>query len=112
MIIFIIAVSVICFLLGGLATYFSFYNEKGETKRGFTDRMYLYNVAFVTVTVLLSFIAIFCSGVLGITDLSPISVIVPSSFGELAIHTGFVIDKARRENERKFPCIGEENNEC
>lgn len=86
-------------------------DNKSILKRGFTDKMYLYNVVFVTVVVFTSFVAIFLSGVLNITDLSPISVIVPSAFGELAIHTGFIIDKARRENVLKFNEIGEINYE-
>ena len=71
------------------------------SKRGFTDRLYLYNVAFVTAVVIISFTAVFMSGWLHI-DTSAISVIVPSAYGELAIHTGFVIWKAKAENIHKF----------
>lgn len=71
-------------------------------KRGFTDRMYRYNVAFVAVVVVLSFAAMFLSRRLGITDLSPISTIVPSAFAELGIHSGFMIWKAKCENARKY----------
>lgn len=56
---------------------------------------------FVTVVVIISFMTMWLSGFLGITDLSPISVIVPSAFGELGIHTGFMVWKAKVENCRK-----------
>ncbi len=72
-----------------------------KRRRGFTDRMYIYNVAFVTVVTALSFTAVFLSGVLNISDTSAVSAIVPSAYGELAIHTGFVIWKAKVENCRK-----------
>lgn len=72
-----------------------------KKKRGFTDKLYLYNVIFVTAVVIISFIAVFLSGKLGI-DTSAISVIVPSAYGELAVHTGFVIWKAKNENARKY----------
>ena len=72
-----------------------------RNKRGFTDKMYLYNVAFVTAVVIISFIAVFLSGKLSL-DTSAISVIVSSAYGELAVHTGFVIWKAKAENARKY----------
>ena len=72
-----------------------------KRKRGFTDKLYLYNVIFVTAVVIISFIAVFLSGKLGI-DTSAISVIVPSAYGELAVHTGFVIWKDKNENARKY----------
>ena len=72
-----------------------------KKKRGFTDKLYLYNVFFVTAVVIISFIAVFLSGKLCI-DTSAISVIVPSAYGELAVHTGFVIWKAKNENARKY----------
>ena len=82
------------------------YYDSGRNKirvehLGYTDRWYVYNVKFVTITVIVSFLTMWLSGFLGITDLSPISVIVPSAFGELAIHTGFMIWKAKVENCRK-----------
>ena len=72
-----------------------------KRKRGFTDKLYLYNVIFVTAVVIISFIAVFMSGLLNL-DTSAISVIVPSAYGELAVHTGFVIWKAKNENARKY----------
>ena len=72
-----------------------------KKRRGFTDKMYLYNVVFVTAVVITSFIAVFLSGILMI-DTSALSVIIPSAYGELAVHTGFVIWKAKAENARKY----------
>ena len=72
-----------------------------KRKRGFTDKMYLYNVIFVTAVVIISFTAVFLSGKLEI-DTSAISVIVPSAYAELGVHTGFVIWKAKAENARKY----------
>ncbi len=75
--------------------------RRRKHKRGFTDKMYLYNVVFVTAVVIISFIAAFLSGKLMI-DTSAISVIIPSAYAELAVHTGFVIWKAKAENARKY----------
>ena len=75
--------------------------RRRKHKRGFTDKMYLYNVVFVTAVVIISFIAVFLSGKLMI-DTSAISVIIPSAYAELAVHTGFVIWKAKAENARKY----------
>lgn len=72
-----------------------------KRKRGFTDKLYIYNVVFVTAVVIISFIAVFLSGKLNL-DTSAISVIVPSAYGELAVHTGFIIWKAKNENARKY----------
>ena len=72
-----------------------------KRKRGFTDKLYIYNVIFVTAVVIVSFIAVFMSGRLCL-DTSAISVIVPSAYGELAVHTGFIIWKAKNENARKY----------
>lgn len=75
--------------------------RRKRRRRGFTDRMYLYNVVFVTAVVIASFTAVFLSGILMI-DTSAISVIVPSAYAELGVHTGFVIWKAKAENARKY----------
>ena len=55
-----------------------------------------------------SFIAVFLSGKLCI-DTSAVSVIVPSAYGELAVHTGFVIWKAKNENARKYRNVNDES---
>lgn len=54
------------------------------------------------IVVTASFVTMWISGLIGIADLSPISAIIPSAFGELALHTGFIIWKAKNENMRKF----------
>ena len=70
-------------------------------KLGFTDKCYLYNVAFVTVIVAMSFYTMLNSMRLQISDLSPIGYIIPSAFGELALHTALIVWKAKIENCRK-----------
>ena len=77
-----------------------------SSKRGFTDRLYIYNVIFVTAVVVISFIAVFMSGWLGL-ETSAISVIVPSAYAELSVHTGFIIWKAKCENARKYKDVNE-----
>lgn len=81
--------------------------RRRKRRRGFTDRMYLYNVIFVTAVVIVSFIAIFMSGKMMI-DTSAISVIIPSAYAELGVHTGFVIWKAKAENARKYRDVNTE----
>ena len=58
-------------------------------------------MVFVKAVVITSFTAVFLSGVLSI-DTSALTVIIPSAYGELAVHTGFVIWKAKTENARKY----------
>lgn len=70
-------------------------------KRGFTDKLYLTNFIITWVFVLLCFIATLVSGYLEITDLSVLSAAITCAFGELAIHTGFIVWKAKVENCRK-----------
>lgn len=79
-----------------------------KKKRGFTDKLYLYNVIFVTAVVIVSYIAVFLSGKLNL-DTSAVSVIVPSAYGELAVHTGFVIWKAKNENARKYKNVNSDD---
>ena len=64
-------------------------------KRGFTDKLYFYN--FVAVHVITAL-----SGVLGITDLSPLGGIPQWAYTELGLHTGFIVWKAKEENSRKY----------
>lgn len=70
-------------------------------RRGFTDKLYYYNfVAVHTIVAAVVLLTAF-SGILGITDMSALSTIPPCAYGELAVHTGFVIWKAKTENCRK-----------
>ena len=75
--------------------------RRKRRRRGFTDRLYIYNVIFVTAVVIISYTAIFMSGKWNI-DTSAISSIVPAAYGELAVHSGFIIWKAKSENCRKY----------
>jgi hypothetical protein len=85
-------------------------SSRKKRKRGFTDKMYLYNVVFVTAVVIISFIAVFLSGKLTI-DTSALNVIIPSAYAELAVHTGFVIWKAKAENARKYKDVNIQSDE-
>ena len=71
-------------------------------KRGFTDKLYFLNLTlswlFITVCIVMTAL----SGMLGITDLSLVSVGIPAVFAELGVHTGFVVWKAKTENISKF----------
>lgn len=70
--------------------------------RGYTDRLYFLNLKFTWFFVLICIFITLLSGVLNISDLSLISYGIPAVFGELAIHTGMVIWKAKAENIRKY----------
>ncbi len=70
-------------------------------KRGFTDRLYLTNFIITWVFVLMCYIATLFSGILNVTDLSTLSAGITCAFSELAIHTAFIIWKAKVENIEK-----------
>ena len=69
--------------------------------RGYTDRLYFLNLKLTWVFVWACFILNALSGLLGIQTLDIIMYGIPAAFGELAIHTGFIIWKAKVENCRK-----------
>lgn len=75
--------------------------KKYMRKRGFTDRLYLTNFIITWVFVAMCFVATLFSGKLEITDLSVLSSAITCAFGELAIHTGFIVWKAKVENIQK-----------
>lgn len=75
--------------------------QQKRKKRGFTDRMYIYNVCFVTAIVIISF-AMMIVSINKQIDISALNVIIPSAFAELGIHTGFIVWKAKAENISKF----------
>jgi len=77
-------------------------------KRGFTDRLYLTNFVITWVFVALCYIATLFSGILGITDLSALDSAITCSFSQLALHTGFVVWKAKMENIAKNKKIDKE----
>lgn len=70
--------------------------------RGFTDRLYFYNFCAVNAIVVAILIITALGGILELTDLSPLSNIPQWAYGELGLHTGFVIWKAKAENQRKY----------
>ena len=70
--------------------------------RGFTDRLYFYNFRAVHILMAVICLITTLSGVLGITDLSPLGNIPQWAYTELGLHTGFIIWKAKNENCRKY----------
>lgn len=79
--------------------------QERAKKTEFTKRMYLFNVWFVTIIVALCFILMFLSAAVEHIDTAPIAYIIPSAFGELGLHTAFVIWKAKCENIHKYPDV-------
>lgn len=70
--------------------------------RGYTDKLYFYNFCAVQITIAVIMVITALSGILGITDLSPLSNIPQWAYGELSLHTGFIVWKAKAENQRKY----------
>ena len=68
----------------------------------FSKKIYIYNLVLVTLVVVASFVVVCLSGVLGISDLSPISTVCTSSFIEIGLHSAFYIWKAKCENVIKL----------
>ena len=73
-----------------------------KRRRGFSERLYFLNFLFVWVYMISIFWLTVKSGSLGIMDLSAYASGVPYAFGELGIHTGFIVWKAKVENCRKY----------
>lgn len=74
-----------------------------QTKRTeFSKIIYVLNLSFVIIVTGLSFLCVIKSGELGITDLSPITVICTSSFAELATFSVVYAKKAQAENVIKI----------
>lgn len=70
-------------------------------RRGFTDKLYYYNLRMVWSFVWTCLVLTIFSGYLNITDLSIVSIGIPAAFAELGIHTGLIVWKAKTENCRK-----------
>lgn len=70
-------------------------------RRGFSDKLYYYNFRAVWYFVAACFVLNALSGVLQIADLPIITYGIPAAFGELGLHTGFIVWKAKAENCRK-----------
>lgn len=75
---------------------------KNRKKRGFSERLYRLNFLFVWAYMISIFWLTMNSGKLGIMDLSSYASAAPYAFGELGIHTGFIVWKAKVENCRKY----------
>lgn len=70
-------------------------------RRGYTDKLYYYNFRAVWTFTFACFFLNAVSGYLNISDLPVITYGLPVVFGELGLHTGFIIWKAKTENCRK-----------
>ena len=71
-------------------------------RRGFMDQLYFYNLRFAWHFTIACFVLNALSGYLNITELAIITYGMPVVWGELTLHTGFMIKKAEHENARKF----------
>ena len=75
---------------------------KQQKKMEFSKKICIFNIIFVVFVVVTSLTLIALSGRLGLNDLSPLTVICSSAFGELAVHSGFYANKAKAENVLKI----------
>ena len=78
------------------------YKKKQLSTLEFSKLIYLINLGFVAVVTGLSFLCVVKSGVWGISDLSPITIICTSAYTELGLHTAGYIHKAKCENVLKI----------
>ena len=77
-------------------------SRKKQNSFEFSKLIYLINLGFVAIVTGLSFLCEIMSGVWGITDLTPITIICTSAFTELGLHTAGYIHKAKCENVLKI----------
>ena len=78
------------------------YKKKQLSTLEFSKLIYLINLGFVAVVTGLSFLCVVKSGVWGISDLTPITIICTSAYTELGLHTAGYIHKAKCENVLKI----------
>lgn len=76
--------------------------KKWLKRRGFTDRLYALNLILTWSFTLFCMIITVFQNNLGIVDFSIVNSGLPVVWGELSIHTGFVIWKSKAENMAKF----------
>ena len=76
--------------------------KKKQNSFEFSKLIYLINLGFVAIVTGLSFLCVIMSGVWGITDTTPITIICTSAFTELGLHTAGYIHKAKCENVLKI----------
>jgi len=70
-------------------------------RRGFTDKLYFVNLLFAWVFTVACFVLTIFSGQLAIPDMSICSVGLGVVWGEVSIHSAFIIWKAKSENISK-----------
>ena len=71
-------------------------------KRGFMDKMFFLSFVFTSVVVIFSWLLTAFSGILQITDISPLCQIVDGAFSFMTLFAGFMVWKSKTENCRKF----------
>ena len=76
--------------------------KKKQNSFEFSKLIYLINLGFVAIVTGLSFLCVVKSGVWGISDLTPITIICTSAYTELGLHTAGYIHKAKCENVLKI----------
>ena len=76
--------------------------KKKQNSFEFSKLIYLINLGFVAIVTGLSFLCVIMSGVWGISDLTPITIICTSAYTELGLHTAGYIHKAKCENVLKI----------
>ena len=76
--------------------------KKKQNSFEFSKLIYLINLGFVAIVTGLSFLCVVKSGVWGIIDLSPISVVLTSAFASLSVSSLFYYRKAQAENVLKI----------
>lgn len=76
-------------------------------RKSYSDRLYWLNFKMAWLFVFTCLILTVFSGRLGIMDLSIVTVGVPAAFGELGLHTGFIIWKHKVENCRKHKDVNQ-----
>lgn len=77
-------------------------------KRGFTDKLYLFNLISVWLYTILCVVLTCLGQRIGIDDYSFVSVVCPLIWAELSIHSAFVIRKAWLENLNKHNLVDKE----
>lgn len=76
--------------------------KMGLKDRGWTDKLYFLNLITAWIYTAICVILSCLGGHIGIEDYSFVSVGLPLIWAEVAVHSGFVIWKAKAENISKF----------
>ena len=79
-------------------------------RRGFMDKLYFYNLRFAWIFTWACFALTAISGEkwLNIKDLSIVSTGLQVVWGEVSVHTAFMVWKAKTENCRKYKNVNSE----